>query len=130
MAQRLLARKRMTCWLSQILARRQLLREQLIQVLAFFLVHLLQRLASLITHHSLVGCGRLMRLLRINLVEAHFVSGLKCKKLRLMEQLFCKLLRRVLMPLERQYLLLRLLYSHTTFMSLRRHLQAHQAGSC
>jgi hypothetical protein len=130
MEQRLLARKRMTCWLFQILARRQLLREQLIQVLAFFLVHLLRRLTSLITHHSLVVCGRFMHLLRINLVEAHFVSGLKCKKLRLMEQLFCKLLRRVLMPLERQYLPLRFLHTHTIFMSLRRHLPAHQAGFC
>jgi hypothetical protein len=102
MAQLLLGRKRMTCLLFLIPAHKQLLREQLIQVLAFFLAHLLRRLASLITHHLLVVCGRFMHLLHINLVEAHSVSGLKCKKLRLMEQLFCKLLRRGHMPLERQ----------------------------
>jgi ABC-type enterochelin transport system permease subunit len=80
MAQLRLVRKRMTCWLFQILARKQLLREQQIQALAFFLVHLLRRLTFLITHHSLVVCGRFMHLLLINLVEAHFVSGLKCRK--------------------------------------------------
>jgi hypothetical protein len=80
MAQRQRGHKRMTCLLSQILARRQLLQEQLIQALAFFLVHLLRRPAFRIIHRLSADFGHYMRGWRIKPVGIISVSGLKCKK--------------------------------------------------